>query len=130
MAAAIAKEHFTLNNLGHKVLSAGLHATGGIPASENARDAIAELNLNIEEHRNRHADRQLLEEADLILTMTRDQRDLLRMAYFDLHGGTDKIRTLGEKDIEDPFFADMDTYRKVRDQIKELIENTNWEESQ
>lgn len=130
MAEVIAKEHFRRNNLSHKVLSAGLHATGDLPASENARDAIAELDLNLEGHRNRHADRQLLEEADLVLTMTQDQRDLLRMAYFDLYGGIQKIRTLGAQDIEDPFFADMGTYRKVRDQIKELIENTNWEESQ
>jgi protein-tyrosine-phosphatase len=76
-----------------------------------------------------------MEEADKVLTMTIAQRDLLKIAYFDIDNIDEKVQTLSyfaigeDRDVIDPFFGDIDIYRKTRDEIKELIEKSNWEEN-
>ena len=73
-----------------------------------------------------------METSDLILTMTIAQRDLLRIAYFDIEDIDDKVMTLSyysigeDKDIEDPYFQNLDVYKQVRDEIKNLIEKGKW----
>lgn len=132
MAEGIAKEHFKKINKIHRVLSRGLQNIENEPASSNAVEALEELEINISRHKSNLVTRELMETSDLILTMTIAQRDLLRIAYFDIEDIDDKVMTLSyysigeDKDIEDPYFQNLDVYKQVRDEIKNLIEKGKW----
>ena len=134
MAEVIARDYFARKDISNKVISAGIQNIGGEPASTNAIAAVAEYGLDLKEHKNRLVNRMLVETSDKILTMTIAQRDLLRIAYYDVENIDEKVQTLSycatgeDKDLEDPFFAELDVYRKTRDEIKDLIEKCNWGE--
>lgn len=134
MAEGIARDLFSKKNIrNHFVLSAGIQNITGEPASENAVLVMQEIDLDISRHNSTLVRRELMEEADKILTMTIAQRDLLKIAYFDIDNIDKKVQTLSyfangeDKDVIDPFFGDIEIYRKTRDEIKELIEKSNWE---
>lgn len=137
MAEAIARDFFARNNIrNHFVRSGGIQNITGEPASENARTVIKELGLSLDNHVSTLVRRELVDEADLILTMTIAQRDLLKIAYFDIDNIDDKVETLSfhatgeDRDISDPYASEIEVYRKTRDEIKELIEKSNWEGKQ
>ncbi|KAF0092259.1 MAG: protein-tyrosine phosphatase [Fusobacteria bacterium] len=134
MAEGIARDMFTKNNVrNHFVRSAGIQNITGEPASDNAIMVMQEIDLDISRHISTLVRRELMEEADKILTMTIAQRDLLKIAYFDIDNIDEKVQTLSyfanveDRDVIDPFFGDIEIYRKTRDEIKELIEKSNWE---
>lgn len=134
MAELLAKEHFQKAGKGHQALSAGLQGEEGERASKGAISVMKELGLDLQRHRTRRASRDLVAGADLVLTMTLAQRDLLRIAYYDIPDGDQRIHTLsgyagkGDQDIPDPFMGDLEAYRQVRDRLKELIETSEWED--
>lgn len=133
MAEAIAKNHFKKINKMHRVLSGGLQNIKNEPASPNSIEAMEEYGLSLKSHKSKLITRDLIEGVDLALTMTIAQRDLLKIAYFNVENIDSKVQTLhfyatGEDyDIEDPYFNDLDRYKQVRDKIKILIEKSNWE---
>jgi protein-tyrosine-phosphatase len=135
MAEEIARDMFSRKNIrNHFVRSAGIQNITGEPASDNAIIVMQEIDLDISRHISTLVRRALIEEADKILTMTIAQRDLLKIAYFDIDNIDEKVQTLSyfaigeDRDVIDPFFGEIDIYRKTRDEIKELIEKSNWEE--
>lgn len=136
MAEEIARDMFSRKNIrNHFVRSAGIQNITGEPASDNAIMVMKEIELDISRHVSTLVRRGLIEEADKILTMTIAQRDLLKIAYFDIDNIDQKVQTLSyfaigeDRDVLDPFFGDVEIYRKTRDEIKELIEKSNWEEN-
>ncbi len=103
--------------------SAGIAALPGQPAAENAIKALSDT-PGLNEHVSRQIDEDILSEADLVLTMTRDQRQYLhRMSPGHAH----KIFTLrqyvgeSEGDIADPFGAGLDTYKSAAKEISQLL---------
>lgn len=135
MAEEIARDMFSRKNIrNHFVRSAGIQNITGEPASDNAIMVMKEIELDISRHVSTLVRRALIEEADKILTMTIAQRDLLKIAYFDIDNIDEKVQTLSyfasgeDRDVIDPFFGEIEIYRKTRDEIKELIEKSNWEE--
>lgn len=137
MAEGIARDLFSRNNIrNHFVRSAGIQNITGEPASENSIIVMKEIGLDISNHISTLVRRELIDEADKILTMTIAQRDLLKIAYFDIDRIDEKVQTLSflasgeDRDIIDPFFGDIEIYRQTRDEIKELIEKSNWEGKQ
>ena len=132
MAEAIAKDYFKKINKINRVLSGGLQNIEKEPASSNSIEALDEWGLDLTRHKSKLVTRDLVEGADLVLTMTIAQRDLLRIAYFDIENIDGKVQTMyfyatGEdQDIEDPYFKDLDRYKQVRDELKNLIEKSNW----
>ena len=66
--------------------------------------------------------------AHMVITMTMGHKNHICYMYPDY---AHKVHTLGElcgdnNDIEDPFGADLDTYRQCADQIGRCLENLNW----
>lgn len=62
-----------------QVISAGLAAVEGAPATPEAIQAAGELGADLRGHRARHLTPELVEQADLILTMTREHKqEILR----------------------------------------------------
>lgn len=91
-------------------------------ASKNAILAMQELGIDLNAHRSKKVTVQMLEAADLILTMTKGHKIHLLTVKPD---AKHKIFTMAEyctddnsKDISDPFGGDINTYRKCRDEIE------------
>jgi protein-tyrosine-phosphatase len=100
------------------VASAGVSAYDGEPASQNAVAAMAELGIDISAHRSRRLTPELIDDADLVLTM--EQRHLeavIKMAP----AARTRVRLLADDDIADPFMLSVDAYRHTRDQIAEAL---------
>lgn len=108
-------------NMSHKnavAISAGLMA-GGTGAEPNAIGAAAELGVDIKNHIPRPITYEMLENIDLVITMTAAHKNSLPVGI--------NTWTLSElvdeaEDIYDPYGGDIEVYRKCAAQIKNLIE--------
>ncbi|MCL2398953.1 MAG: low molecular weight protein arginine phosphatase [Defluviitaleaceae bacterium] len=108
--------------LGEKyhVVSAGLMAMPNASASANAIAVMHEQQLDLIDHKAQLVTEKLLEEADLILTMTENHKGALIQAV------PDKVYTLGEyagcnTTICDPFGRNLSEYKKCADEIYGLL---------
>lgn len=101
-----------------KVKSAGLFVVEGDEASEQAVDVLEnEFGIDADKHSAKQITGELMEDSDIILTMTDGHKHALQNAYPDFE---DKITTLieyayddeinGVVDIEDPYRGDRSDY--------------------
>ncbi|MFZ5586811.1 MAG: low molecular weight protein arginine phosphatase [Thermodesulfobacteriota bacterium] len=81
MAAAIASHLKEERRLDIPVASAGLAAWEGAPATPEAIQAVAEMGIDLRDHRARQVTADLVAGADLVLTMTGAHRERLRELY-------------------------------------------------
>ncbi|WP_418791136.1 low molecular weight protein arginine phosphatase [Phosphitispora sp. TUW77] len=108
-----------------QVISAGLMVYPGSPASENAREVMALLGIDISSHMARPFTDAIAREADLILTMTAAHKRVLSGNYPRLG---EKLYTLaeyagnGKADVTDPFGQSFEVYRESAGEIRELVE--------
>ena len=107
------------------VTSAGTGAWDGAPASEGAYLVGLERGIDLSSHRARLLSRELVESADLVLTMARHHR-----ARVDELGGEGRVHVLGEyagrqgdeAEVSDPFGGDLEVYRVTCTQLETFIE--------
>ena len=108
---------------GIQVSSAGIAADSGSPASAGARGVLRD-GEDLSRHQAQQITPELLERADLVLTMTGEHRDYLRSAHPPFAA---KIHTLAEYargeggEIADPFGGGPEEYRRARDQIERAV---------
>lgn len=94
---------------GFWVLSAGVAAHGGGPASEESVAVAAEFGADLSRHASRPVNPQLLLAADDVLAMTRGHLHALAVRY---PGAGPAARLLGgDEDLDDPIGASLDVYR-------------------
>lgn len=98
---------------GIEVLSAGIAAVDGQPATPQAVEVMAEVGIDIGGHRSRAFGRDL-SDADRIVTMTEAQRRALEQ-----YG--DRVTVLPMQ-IPDPFGGSLAQYRDCRDAIAAALE--------
>jgi protein-tyrosine-phosphatase len=110
----------------YHVSSAGTSAFPGMPASHNAFEALKAVGIDLSAHSSRAIADELVDEADLILTMTASHKKLLLQYRPDAASKTyllaEYCEGQGNADIYDPFGGDLDTYIKCRDEISRHIE--------
>jgi protein-tyrosine phosphatase len=108
----------------------GNHARDGMIPSLDARLVLREAGIHLAEDAFASTDlrrnRQVVAEADLILTMTAEQKTAI--LAFEEAGGR-LIYTLKEfagasGDIRDPYGADENRYRACRDEIRQCLERS------
>ncbi len=110
---------------GIEVASAGTGAWDGAPVSEGAYLVGLERGLDLSAHRARLLTRELVEDADLILTMARHHR-----ARVDELGGESRVFVLGEyagregdeAEVSDPFGGDLEVYRDTCAELEALLD--------
>ncbi|HXI66280.1 MAG TPA: low molecular weight protein arginine phosphatase [Gemmatimonadales bacterium] len=110
---------------GITVSSAGTGAWDGAPVSEGAYLVGLERGLDLSGHRARLLTRELVEGADLILTMARHHR-----ARVDELGGEGRVFVLGEYagregdevEVSDPFGGDLEVYRDTCSELEGLLQ--------
>jgi len=108
------------------VLSAGINAYGGSPTGE-AIEVMRAKGIDISGYRSRQLTRELIEEADLILTMKKEYKDSIVSRYPEVKH---KVFTLKEfagetedLDIADPYSEGMKAYETCAKEIKQTLTN-------
>lgn len=107
------------------VHSAGIYAADGHKASQEAMKTVSGMGIDLSKHRTTLLDRNLIHQADLILTMTQDHRRMVvQMDPKSFH----KIFLLSqfagdstEKDIMDPFNGSLQEYQECAAQLQILL---------
>jgi protein-tyrosine-phosphatase len=128
MAMAIARQMLAqehglaedqLDEAGIVVRSAGAMAMAGMPASPEAVAAMAKQGIDITSHRSTPLTAEIIEQADVIYTMTESHRQ----AVFDIaQSATDKILRLDDKgDIADPIGSGSTSYQRTAEIIRRRL---------
>jgi protein-tyrosine phosphatase len=107
-----------------RVSSAGTWADDGTPASVYSREVLGELGLDITRHRARRVDRAMLAGADLVLCMTRSQREAMQADFPDFAGRILLLSAMAGPayDIADPYGGPRQGYVEMVAEIKHLLE--------
>src|SRR6059036_2678868 len=124
LASSLLERALQERGLDVAVSSAGTGAWDGAPASEGAYLVGLERGLDLSAHRARLLTRELVDEADLILTMARHHR-----ARVDELGGEARVFVLGEyagregdaAEVSDPFGGDLEVYRDTCVELEGLV---------
>ena len=108
------------------VVSAGTAAMPGMPASENAIAAAAEIGIDISAHRSRPLEPALVARAHEIYCLTGSHQFAAIALLEDAGGPFEEDAELPcllaiDRDIGDPFGGDLETYRAVRDEIRDAM---------
>lgn len=126
LAAALLRQKLATRGVQEiAVGSAGTGAWDGVPASEGAYLVGLEAGIDLSSHRSRLLTADLVGEADLILSMSRQH--LARIAAL---GGEGKGTLLGEyagragndAEVSDPFGLDLDAYRATFAALDTLLD--------
>ncbi len=106
---------------GYSVISAGVMASGGSPATAQAALAVADLGADLSRHRSQMLTVELIHQADLILAMGSGHARAIRSL---VPSASDRIKLLaGDEEIDDPIGGDGELYRSLARQMMPLIES-------
>ena len=103
------------------VRSAGLSALVGHPADPLSVQLMAERGIDISGHRAQLISLQLVREADLILTMDREQKRAVESQYVEARGKVFRLGEFGNYDIADPYREGIDSFRAAYRLIDEGV---------
>ena len=124
MAQGFAMDIALKESYDDKFLSAGIMADLKSRASEFSVTALKDFGIDISSHQPTQLTFNHLEDADIVLTMTKNQKELLINSAPQYK---DKIKSLGEYssrgDIADPYGCDLETYKNCALQVKEAVQN-------
>ncbi len=130
MAEAIAKSLCKSKEI--NILSRGTFVYSRLPINENAKIVLEKNNINIYEHYSKPITLSEFENADLILTMEKEQKNLLLQFNKNNNIKDNKVFTLYEYvlnkdlDIKDPFGTDVNSYNDCFNEIYNLISKINF----
>ena len=115
----------SLDQHGIVVLSAGLSAGEGQPASANAVKVLQEYDLDMSNHRSLMLNESHVRFADFIYTMTRHHREQILSNWHNVDSRLSVLRIDGG-DIADPIGSSMSAYRACAEHIrKEIAQRLN-----
>jgi protein-tyrosine phosphatase len=100
--------------------SGGTHAVVGHEATAAAQRVLAEVGIDVSEHRARLVHDALVPLPDAVYAMSLRQVDAVLAAHRELAGRVELLDPTG-REVEDPYGADESVYRAVRDQIRRAI---------
>ena len=121
MAAAIMNKIAKENDMDVTALSAGIFAENGSSASENAIKAMRFYGISLKDHKATGLSEAMIQDADLILTMTEGQRAMIE-GY-----APDKIHSIygffgyGDYEITDPYGGDLEEYEQVAEELYDIL---------
>lgn len=127
MAEVLAKSFCKNENI--NIFSRGILGNGA-NASQFAIEAVLKYKLDLENHKSKTISKEDFDSANLILTMTNEQKDLLSYVF---PNSQNKLFTIYEyvmqknKDIEDPFGKDFSAYLNCANELFDLIEKIDFD---
>jgi protein-tyrosine-phosphatase/tRNA A37 threonylcarbamoyladenosine synthetase subunit TsaC/SUA5/YrdC len=123
MAESLLKDKLKshVESMTFRVVSAGVAAQPGGPASEGALVAMRERGLSLDEHQSRSISQSLLERSDLILTMTSNHRQAILSRWPHVSSKVFCLAPAGS-DVSDPYGGPIEAYRKCADRIDQCLD--------
>lgn len=120
MAAAMMADIAEKNDLNVLIDSAGIFASIGDGAADNAKTVMKKRGIDLSLHRAKPLTEELIDMADVILVMTYAHKMLIE------NMARDKVFTLleyagDEGDIADPYGGDEEEYEEVADEICDAL---------
>ena len=120
MAAAVMDKIAQERDLDVRIESAGLFAADGETASYNAVEALKKYGIDLSYHRSKQITEDLINQSDLILTMTAQHKQFLMQI------ADGKVFTLSEYvgaagDITDPYGGNLKTYEETAEELYKLL---------
>jgi protein-tyrosine-phosphatase/tRNA A37 threonylcarbamoyladenosine synthetase subunit TsaC/SUA5/YrdC len=106
---------------GYAVLSAGLAAYRGAPATPEAVDIARELGADLSRHSSRALNVDMLLQADDLVAMTRNHLDLL-LEYNVPGGPKPRLLAADGSDVPDPIGGSTEVYRDCAQQIRKHLD--------
>ena len=115
-------------DLSAHAISAGLDANPGSPMNPQASEALTNLGCTPTEHNSTQVSTQAIEEADVILTFTQDQKIELGERF---PAAVEKLFTISEyahgrteisEDVSDPYDKSAEVYIETADTINSLVD--------
>jgi protein-tyrosine-phosphatase len=120
---ALKAEGAPLNKL--QVVSAGVAAWAGDPASANSVKALSKIGIQLDHHKSQPITKSLLEKACLVLGMTESHLHALDKYKKVLPPNVHLFREFMESpetfEIPDPYGQNLEAYRKCLDSMAEAI---------
>ena len=120
---ALAAEPEPLRSL--KVVSAGVAAPRGQPATGNSVAALKKVGLDLSGHSSQPLTQALLDQAVAVFCMTESHRATIEMAFErrpkNLHLFREFIGRDGDTEIPDPYGSDFREYESCRDSLVEAV---------
>jgi len=115
-----------------EIMSAGVLAMEGNPASRFAIEVSAQHGINLNFHRSRHITENLVKRADLILTMDESHTEYIRFNWQNIEYvyelkkfGREKIPENTSSDIMDPIGLDIETYEEIFNELEREIKRVS-----
>jgi len=108
-----------------EVVSAGVAAAHGQPASENSVTALKKVGIDLGKHRSQPLSTDLIDRAFVIFGMTQSHLDILHSYFPELpkrvHLFREFIEGGADPEIPDPYGADYDAYKACLDAMVEAV---------
>ena len=107
-----------------EVKSAGIAVSEGDYAANNSIYAMDNVEIDISDHKSKQIDKYLIEESDLIITMSNSHKWAILSDFPDYE---DRVFNLLEyaydqdQDVQDPYGGSLDEYEQIRDELYEAI---------
>jgi protein-tyrosine-phosphatase len=122
-------EYLLRNRLGASsiwdVVSAGLSAFDGLPASQAAVEALEERHIDMIMHSSQMITRELVDSSSLIVVMTASHLIHLRSFYPSAAEKSFLLKSFDPDgfggDVEDPIGSSLAVYRGIRDEIEKAL---------
>ncbi len=108
-----------LKDRGFHIHSSGI-ASGGGPATEQARLTMDKMGLSIDGHHSRQLASEDVEDADLIISLSRSHMDVIRSHFPE---ATNRVHLINDTGISDPIGGGEDVYRRCAEEIKLALVN-------
>lgn len=102
---------------GYTVISAGLAAYPGAPASRESVELLKQDGIDISAHESQPVTEDLLFHCDHILTMTRNHLDSILQIFPELHQKA-RLLSVDEKDVSDPIGGGPEEYARCKNEIQ------------
>jgi protein-tyrosine-phosphatase len=109
-----------------KVCSAGIMATDHDRASDLAILVMKDLNQDISKHVSRRVTQELLDAASVIFCLAENHKTFLLSNFKSVSEKCFLVReflNISDRDIFDPFFGNIDDYRRVCNDINSAMES-------
>jgi protein-tyrosine-phosphatase len=106
------------SDLGISAISCGISASGAAPASVYAKKAALKYGADLSGHRSRPVSEELIKNASAVYCMTAGHRSVLSSLY---PAYAHLFRTIGDRDVLDPFGGSERDYERAAAQIHEYL---------
>lgn len=127
MAQALLNEQIRAEDVpgAWRIDSAGTWAMNGFPPMPKAVEVMAELGLDISDHRSQAVDQVPLSSYALILVMERGHQEALTLEFPEF---ADRIHLIGELtggayEVHDPVAGTLQDYRRTAETLRDILVN-------